>query len=153
MRRSTLTRTTPLVNRAPMRRGDTPLRRSEMPKRAKRKRKTFITIGRFPYVRSERLLSLVRQLPCGITGLQGPNQAAHSNWSVHGKGRGIKASDIYIAALCPDVHAQIDQGSHLTAEQRQAMWWQAHVATVSALVGAALWPAGIPVPDIDTYPF
>jgi hypothetical protein len=154
MKRSApMTRTTPLVNRAPMRRGEVALRRSPMPRKAKRKPRSFITIGKFEYVRSERLLALFRQLPCPITGRQGPNDPAHSNWQVHGKGKGIKASDVFVAALAPEVHRELDQGKNWLEAERQALWWRAHVASVRALLSLDLWPANIPVPDIEHYPF
>lgn len=153
MKRSTLTRTTPLVNRAPMRRGDSALQRSAMPRRAKRKPRSFITIGKFPYVRSEKLLALFISLPCPITGRLPPNDPAHSNWGIHGKGRGIKASDIYVSTLAPEIHRELDQGNSWTEEQKQALWWKGHVISVRRALETGRWPAGIPVPDTDTYPF
>ena len=38
-----------------------------------------------------------------------PSQAAHSNSSAHGKGRGIKANDAYTVPLCYKCHADFDQ--------------------------------------------
>jgi hypothetical protein len=34
----------------------------------------------------------------------------------------------------------------MSGEERRAMWDAAHARTVAALVGAGLWPAGVPVP-------
>jgi hypothetical protein len=148
-----MTRTAPLVNRTPMRRGEVALRRSPMPKRAPRKPRSFITIGKFDYVRSEPLLALFRSLPCPITGRMPPNEPAHSNWKVHGKGKGIKASDQFVAPLAPEVHRELDQGTRWTQVERQALWWSAHVYGVRLLVSEGRWPSKIPVPDTDTYPF
>lgn len=47
---------------------------------------------------------------------------AHSNQSRHGKGLGIKASDIYTVPACFSCHFQIDQGKDLTREEKFAAW-------------------------------
>lgn len=108
------------------------------------------------YVRSEALLALIRTqiLPCQHCGARdGTIVAAHSNWSVHGKGKGIKADDNRIAALCFACHSQLDQGSAWSEDQRKAMWWPAHCSTVSSLVRLGAWPAGAPIPDIADCPW
>ena len=71
-------------------------------------------------------------------------QAAHSNMAQHGKGRGIKASDEYTAALCMSCHYEIDQGKTLSKEQRQKLWNDAHKSTVKALAND--WPVNVPKP-------
>ena len=43
-------------------------------------------------------------------------QAAHTNWG-GGKGRGIKADDNLVAALCLHCHFEIDQGANLDKNQ------------------------------------
>jgi hypothetical protein len=50
-----------------------------------------------------------------------------------GKGRGIKADDNLVAALCLKCHWEIDQGVKLTKRERQEMWQKAHQRTMSAL--------------------
>jgi hypothetical protein len=47
---------------------------------------------------------------------------AHSNQAKHGKGMGIKASDIYTVPACFGCHFEIDQGSSLTREQKFSAW-------------------------------
>ena len=73
-------------------------------------------------------------------------QAAHTNWG-HGKGRGIKADDNRIAALCLKCHYEVDQGKNLSREERQEMWEAAHKRTVEALVEQGKWPKGVPIPQ------
>ena len=65
-------------------------------------------ILKFNYFRSKNHLKNVADLPCQHCGAEGQTQAAHSNWAKHGKGRGIKASDEYTAALCQACHAELD---------------------------------------------
>ena len=62
------------------------------------------------YVRSEKLLRLVADLDCQLCGSQLFVQAAHSNWG-GGKGRGIKADDNLVAALCMHCHHDIGHGA------------------------------------------
>ena len=83
--------------------------------------------------RNEKLLRAVAQLPCQICGLEGSTQAAHSNQLMDGKGRGIKAHDYRIAALCFRCHAEIDQGAKLLKQRRIELWDEAHRKTIGKL--------------------
>jgi len=83
--------------------------------------------------RNEKLLRAVAQLPCQICGLEGSTQAAHSNQLRDGKGRGLKAHDFRVAALCFGHHTEIDQGAKLTKEQRIELWDEAHRKTIGKL--------------------
>jgi len=108
----------------------------------------MVTIAKTTYVRSKKLLERARLIPCQICGCEdGSVVAAHSNQAKHGKGRGIKASDVYIASLCYDCHTMIDQGAGLTREQKNRSWDMAHLNTVWALVYHDFWPMEIPLPD------
>ena len=100
------------------------------------------------YIRSKKLLRLVASLRCQHCGNSEGVQAAHANWSEFGKGRGIKASDIYTAALCQGCHTAIDSGKDLTREQRKEMWLNAHRKTIETLVMNKEWIYGIPLPDV-----
>jgi hypothetical protein len=86
------------------------------------------------------LLAVVRQLPCASCGITGRTQAAHSNQLRFGKGRGIKASDAAIMALCahgfnaPGCHAELDQGSKLTKQERYAFEYEHIALTLIALI-------------------
>jgi hypothetical protein len=84
--------------------------------------------------RNKKLLEVVRQSPCQHCGRQdGTVVAAHSNLLKDGKGRGIKASDYRIAALCFTCHSELDQGNKMSREERKEMWEDAHRATIGWL--------------------
>jgi hypothetical protein len=97
------------------------------------------------YVRSKKLLKLVAGLDCQACGFGVMVQAAHTNWG-GGKGRGVKADDNLVAALCLKCHYEIDQGKDLTKEERQEKWLAAHMGTVHALSQTGLWPVDVPIP-------
>ena len=79
-------------------------------------------------------------MPCMACGIQdGTVAAAHSNQSKHGKGRSIKASDQYVAALCHRCHFEVDQGKG-TREEKNAIWDEAHRLTRMILEKDGLWP-------------
>lgn len=84
-------------------------------------------------VRSPKWLQAVRELEyCVLCGAYGV-QASHRN---EGKGAGMKTSDCLTAALCPECHSEIDQGKHMTREDRRATMNAAIVMTLEALVKA-----------------
>ena len=100
------------------------------------------------YVRSPALLAAIRTLPCMHSGVVGRTEAAHSNWADWGgKGRSIKASDEYCAALSVEVHRELDQGKNWTEAERREVWRNAWVRTVNALTRAGLWPLDVAIPD------
>lgn len=106
------------------------------------------------YVRSRQLLYLIAKVPyCMLCQAMRPVVPAHSNWAVHGKGKGIKADDNRIAALCGECHMEIDQGNVWTEDERKERWWRAHVATVFWILAHEVWPAGVPVPSTAHNPF
>jgi len=84
--------------------------------------------------RNSNLLKSVRSSPCQHCGADdGTIVAAHSNQLRDGKGRGLKAHDYRIAALCYTCHADLDQGSRMTKEERVNMWEAAHRKTIGWL--------------------
>lgn len=97
-------------------------------------------IPKFNYFRSKKHLQNVANLPCQNCYIEGETQAAHSNWAEHGKGRGIKASDEFTAALCQKCHTELDQGAKLNKEQRRMLWQMAYQKTVAQLKGQGKWP-------------
>jgi len=98
------------------------------------------------YVRSKKLLENARLIPCQCCMADdGTVVAAHTNWG-GGKGRGIKADDNLVAALCLKCHYEIDQGAHLSKDERKEMWQKAHKATVKAL--GDRWPTEVPIPHL-----
>jgi hypothetical protein len=64
--------------------------------------------------------------------------AAHSNQLRDGKGRGLKAHDYRIAALCFTCHTELDQGKTMSKQQRIEMWEEAHRKTVGWLFDNSL---------------
>ena len=72
-------------------------------------------------MRSPKRLAEIRKLPCVRCG-QTPSQAAHSNSAKHGKGRGIKSSDLFVIPLCQSCHAAFDQYKLGNREQSEAMF-------------------------------
>ena len=76
-------------------------------------------------MRDAKRLAAIRKLPCVRCG--NPNsQAAHSNSSRDGKGRGIKASDAFVIPLCFKCHAAFDRfelGNRAESEAMFEKWW------------------------------
>ena len=84
--------------------------------------------------RNKKLLEAVRQAPCMNCGAEdGTVIAAHSNWLRDGKGKGIKANDYRIAAMCFRCHMELDQGSKMSKDERRLMWEEAHRKTIGWL--------------------
>ena len=102
-------------------------------------------IAKHEYVRSKKLLKLVASLDCQHCGSTNMVQAAHTNWG-GGKGKSIKASDEYTAALCQTCHFEVDQGKSLSKHARQQIWERAHQRTVDALTSTGQWPKDVPLP-------
>ena len=85
------------------------------------------------YLRDKKRLEACRKIPCQHCGAEdGTVVAAHSNEGAHGKGRGIKASDEFVAALCFTCHANLDQGK-MSKDEKSQMWHNAHVKTIEML--------------------
>lgn len=90
-------------------------------------------IGKLMY-RNKKLLEVVRQSPCQHCGTDdGTVVAAHSNSLSDGKGKGIKAHDHKIAALCFRCHSNLDQGTTMSKTERREMWLNAHYKTITWL--------------------
>ena len=84
--------------------------------------------------RNQKLLETVREFECVLCGAEdGTVVAAHSNQLRDGKGKGIKAHDYRIAALCYRCHMAIDQGHRMDKQEKEAMWEEAHRKTVGWL--------------------
>ena len=72
-------------------------------------------------MRSPKRLAEIRKLPCVRCG--NPNsQAAHSNSSRDGKGRGIKSSDLFVTPLCFKCHAAFDRFELGNRAESEAMF-------------------------------
>lgn len=83
--------------------------------------------------RNRALLDLAYNVPCQLRldGCEGGDfgEPAHSNQSRHGKGGSIKAHDCFFASACRTCHMQIDQGKHMSREEKFEAWQRAHEAT------------------------
>lgn len=84
--------------------------------------------------RNKKLLEIVREASCQKCGARdGTVVAAHSNQLRDGKGRGLKAHDYRIAALCYTCHMDLDQGKTMNRAERVEMWEDAHRNTIGWL--------------------
>ena len=87
-----------------------------------------------PY-RNRKWLAAVGQLDqcvlCGAWGIQ----VAHRN---EGRGMGQKNDDSLTAALCPSCHHEIDNGNHLSREERRERMDRAIVLTLQQLTRRGL---------------
>lgn len=112
------------------------------------------TVEKFTYVRSRPLCAAFQLIPCQNCGADdGTVCGAHSNWGCHGKGRSIKASDIYQASLCHTCHSELDQGSRLLERERKQLWWNAHTKSVPLLITMGHWPDNVEPPNTTDWPF
>ena len=109
-----------------------------------------MSLQKFNYIRSPALLKACRLIPCTNCGRDdGTVCAAHSNQAKHGKGRSIKASDVFVAALCHLCHMDLDQGAHMSRAEREDKWERCHVFTVNELVRLGLWPESVQIPELE----
>ena len=72
-------------------------------------------------MRSPKRLAEIRKLPCVRCG-NSNSQAAHSNSSRDGKGRGIKTSDTFVIPLCAICHAAFDRFELGNRAESEAMF-------------------------------
>ena len=72
-------------------------------------------------MRNQKRLAAIRTLPCIRCG-NPHSQAAHSNSSRDGKGRGIKASDAFVIPLCANCHAAFDRFELGNRAESEAMF-------------------------------
>ena len=72
-------------------------------------------------MRDSKRLAAIRKLPCIRCG-NPDSQAAHSNSSKHGKGRGIKSSDLFVIPLCHSCHAAFDRFELGNRAESEAMF-------------------------------
>ena len=73
--------------------------------------------------RDNKRLEQIRSLPCCQCGASPRSQAAHSNFGIHGKGKGVKADDRYTIPLCHACHASLDQNLSQQTRQEQLDWF------------------------------
>lgn len=114
MKRSTLTRNTPLVSRTPMKRGTAMLERTSW-KRRPRKKRPGHDQKMLNACKGEPCYLLMPRVRCSDRDTVVP---AHEN---QGKGMGLKTADVRTVPGCYACHYAYDHGGHHTrAEKRDA---------------------------------
>lgn len=73
--------------------------------------------------RNPKRLEQIRSLCCCECGLPPRSEAAHSNFSEHGKGKGIKACDKYSVPLCRSCHSRFDKYDMGMTRQESLEWF------------------------------
>ena len=84
--------------------------------------------------RDNKRLEQIRSLPCCQCGASPRSQAAHSNFGIHGKGKGIKADDRYTIPLCHSCHADLDQNLSQQTRQQQLDWFNNKLAFINEVL-------------------
>lgn len=84
--------------------------------------------------RDSKRLDAIRALPCAQCGASPRSQAAHSNFGIHGKGKGIKADDAYTIPLCHSCHANLDQNLSQQTRQQQLDWFNKKLAFIDEVL-------------------
>lgn len=124
-----LARTTTLKTKKPMSRSTAQLARAAKPIRARSKTNAKReSSGEDKLCRGQ---TCYLRIPGLCLGKAAPTVPCHSNQSIHGKGMGIKAHDVYTLPGCSVCHREIDQGMRFTREEKFAIWDRAY----------ALWAA------------
>lgn len=84
--------------------------------------------------RDSKRLEKIRSLPCCQCGASPRSQAAHSNFGIHGKGKGIKADDKYTIPLCVTCHQNLDQNLSQQTRQQQLDWFNNKLAFINKVL-------------------
>lgn len=115
--------TVPLVAKKPMARGSAQLARNATPMRSRSKTNSNprpatgeakLCKGQPCYLRIPGICTGQAHDPC------------HSNQSIHGKGKSIKAHDIYTVPGCRSCHDELDQGMRYERAEKFAIWDRAY---------------------------
>lgn len=89
--------------------------------------------------RNKKLLALAKDQCCANCGNRdGTVVSAHSNMLQHGKGRGIKAEDCYIAWLCFNCHREYDQGTSMNRREKEVFFLNAALNTYGMMMKLGL---------------
>ena len=73
--------------------------------------------------RNSKRLERIRSLSCCDCGASPRSQAAHSNFGIHGKGKGVKADDKYTIPLCHECHGKLDQYKMGMSREQSLEWF------------------------------
>lgn len=116
----------------PLKPRQTPLKRSTKPIRARRPGRSA---DKRPGM-SPAHLRLIRQLPCCVTGLPGPNDPHHLKAGlVHERGVGRKATDRWAVPLCREKHEEVER----VGSRNEWAWFKKHGIEDPLELAAALW--------------
>lgn len=120
---SELKRSGPLTTKKPMARGESQLARAVKPIRARSKTNS----NPRPATGEAKLCKgqpCYLRIPGACTGAA--HDPCHSNQAAHGKGKGIKAHDVYTVPGCRSCHEVLDQGARFTRAEKFALWDDAY---------------------------
>ena len=84
--------------------------------------------------RDKQRLERIRALSCCECGASPRSQAAHSNFGIHGKGKGIKADDKYTIPLCVNCHQGLDQNLSQQTRQQQSDWFNRKIEFIDKVL-------------------
>lgn len=85
--------------------------------------------------RDPKRLAAIRQLPCCCgCGRGAPSDAAHSNFSEHGKGRGVKADDKWTIPLNRLCHQKFDNYQMGMSKDESLVWFEAKVKFIDEVL-------------------
>lgn len=84
--------------------------------------------------RNPKRLERIRALSCCECGASPRSQAAHSNFGIHGKARGLKASDEYTIPLCHSCHQNFDQNLSQQTRQQRLDWFNKKLAFINEVL-------------------
>lgn len=85
--------------------------------------------------RDNKRLKAIRKMNCCCgCGRKAPSQAAHSNFSEHGKARGMKADDKYTIPLSHECHAKFDQYNMGMNRQQSLEWFMKKWSETNKLI-------------------
>ena len=85
-------------------------------------------------MRDKDRLDRVRGLGCCVDNCGKQAVAAHSNFSIHGKARGIKADDKYTIPLCHKHHHQFDTYSMGLSRNESLKWFERKLKYVNEVL-------------------
>lgn len=118
-----LSRTSTLKAKAPMKPGTVQLARATKPMRA-RSRTNADPRPKTGHAALCRGQPCYLQIPGRCTGAA--HDPCHSNQAAHGKGKGLKAHDVYTVPGCRSCHNELDQGMRYTREEKFDIWDNAY---------------------------
>ena len=92
--------------------------------------------------RNKKILQSAKGQKCTIrspwcNGDQSTTVAAHSNMQLHGKGKGLKAHDCFVAYACSECHRWLDSGPERRREKEEAFFY-GHSRTLLILVQSGI---------------